>query len=90
MQLPHPRLWRFSAAIAATLVSMPVMLWVPANRYSGALIARVLLSHYVFGAVVLLSILIAASIEVRLSLWRLARWRSEISPVASVGFPRGA
>jgi hypothetical protein len=90
MELPPARWWRVSAAIAALLVSLPVMLWVPADRFSGALIARVLLSHYVFGAMLLLGILIAASIEVRHSLGQLAPRRSETSMAAAVGYAKGA
>jgi Glycosyltransferase family 87 len=90
MEPPPARWLRFSTAIAALLVSLPVMLWVPADRFAGALIARVLLSHYVFGAVLLLGILIAASIEERYTLGRFARWRSETSVAAVVGYAKGA
>jgi hypothetical protein len=89
MELPHAPRWRFSSAIAALLVSLPVMLWVPADRFGGALIARILLSHYVFGAMLLLGILIAVSIEVRHSPGRFARRRSETNVAAAVGYAEG-
>ena len=90
MELPHAPWSRWSSATAALLVSLPVLLWVPVDRFSGALIARVLLSHYLFGAVWLLGILIAASIEARRSLERLARWRDETSVAAAVVYAKGA
>jgi len=40
-------------AVSALLVSAPVALWVPAQPVVGAIVARVALSHYVFGALLL-------------------------------------
>ena len=55
---------RWAIGSAALLVGLPVMLWVPPGRL-GALIARVLLSHYVFGAALLLGTFAAASLRTR-------------------------
>ena len=57
----HP-VWLAAAAVAGVLVSLPVMLWVPAHPFWGAVIARILLSHYFFGAMLLLGVLAAASV----------------------------
>jgi hypothetical protein len=39
---------------AATLVSLPVALWIPSHAILGPVVARLLLSHYVAGAALLL------------------------------------
>jgi hypothetical protein len=90
IELPSALWWRWSSAIAALLVSLPVMLWVPVDRFGGALVARILLSHYVFGAMLLLGILIVASIEERHSVERFTAWRSEATAGAVVEYAKGA
>ena len=53
VDLPYTRWWRAWMAVSALLVSAPVALWVPAQPVVGAIVARVALSHYVFGALLL-------------------------------------
>ena len=68
--IPQAVWWQRSTWTAALLVSLPVMLWVPSGRFSGPLVARILLSHYVFGAALLLTILATAAIVER----KRTRW----------------
>ena len=44
-------------AAAAVLISAPVVLWLPHGPILGPLLARVLISHYVFGGLLLLGAL---------------------------------
>jgi hypothetical protein len=50
-------------ATAGVLVSLPVMLWVPRHPLYGAVIARILLSHYFFGCCLLLAIFLGAAVH---------------------------
>ena len=56
---------RLAIAASAALVSAPVVLWLPQVRILGSLIARVGISHYVFGALMLLGALCATRVAQR-------------------------
>lgn len=57
LRVPRSPLWVGAALLTALLVSLPVALWLPSSpAILGAVIARILLSHYFFGAVLLLMI----------------------------------
>jgi hypothetical protein len=63
--LPVPRhgWWMVVSCFAGLLVSLPVTLWVPAHPVYGAIVARVLLSHYFFGCVLMLSLLLVCAVR---------------------------
>jgi hypothetical protein len=65
IEMPHTRGWQVGMAAAGLLVSLPATLWVPAHWLIGAVIARVLLSYYLFGAALLLSLLATAAVQAR-------------------------
>jgi len=56
---------RLAIATGAALVSAPVVLWLPQVRILGSLMARVGISHYVFGALMLLGALCATRVARR-------------------------
>jgi hypothetical protein len=62
LDVPRTAVWVTLLATSAVLVSLPVMLWVPAHPFWGAVIARILLSHYFFGACLLLATLAAVAV----------------------------
>ena len=56
---------RWALAAAAVLISAPVVLWLPDIPVLGSLVARVLVSHYVGGALLLLAALCASRVAQR-------------------------
>jgi hypothetical protein len=44
-------------------VPQPVLRWVPSHSFNGAVIARILLSHYLFGCCLLRPTLLAAAVH---------------------------
>jgi hypothetical protein len=62
---PRPRIALNDRAIvvAATLVSLPVALWIPGHAVFGPLVARVVLSHYVAGAALLVAALVWGRVQ---------------------------
>jgi hypothetical protein len=59
VDVPGPA-WRAIAAAAAVLVSLPVVLPVAHHRLLGAVIERILISHYAWGGMLLLAALCAS------------------------------
>jgi len=62
IDVPRTAPWTALAVTAGVLVSLPVMLWVPRHPLWGAVIARILLSHYFFGACLLLATFLGAAV----------------------------
>jgi hypothetical protein len=67
IDVPRTTVWITLVATSGLLVSLPVMLWVPSHPLYGALIARILLSHYFFGCCLLLATFLGAAVHRRLS-----------------------
>jgi hypothetical protein len=67
IEVPRTAVWLTLVATSGLLVSLPVMLWVPSHPLYGAVIARILLSHYFFGCCLLLATFLAAALHRRLS-----------------------
>jgi hypothetical protein len=65
IDVPRTTMWMVLVATSAFLVSLPVMLWVPQHPLIGAVIARILLSHYFFGCCLLLATLAAVAVNPR-------------------------
>jgi Glycosyltransferase family 87 len=65
LDVPRTTMWMALIATSAVLVSLPVMLWVPRHPLWGAVIARILLSHYFFGGCLLLATLAAVAVHRR-------------------------
>jgi hypothetical protein len=68
IDIPHTPWWTALVATVGVLVSLPVMLWVPSHALYGAVVARILLSHYLFGCCLLLTGLLAAAVQERRSI----------------------
>jgi hypothetical protein len=66
IDVPRTTVWITLVATSGLLVSLPVMLWVPSHPLYGALIARILLSHYFFGCCLLLATFLGAAVHRRL------------------------
>ncbi len=67
LRMPRGRLWAAAVATAGVLVSLPVMLWIPSSPLAGAIVARILLSHYLFGGLLLLSTVVAGAVALRIA-----------------------
>jgi alpha-1,2-mannosyltransferase len=59
-RMPLPSRWRMPLALSVLLISPPVVVLALQGRIANALYERVLVSHYFFGGVVLLGVLIAS------------------------------
>ncbi len=72
LAVPQGRLWAVSMAVSILLTSLPVITASPVNPVLRFLYFRLLISHYFFGGVLLLGVLLAAR-------WHTAK-RSGLSP----------
>src|SRR5262249_39969052 len=87
IEVPSSPSVRVALGTAIVLVSLPVMLWVPSRAPFNALVARVLFSHYLLGALLFLVTLLAGRISISLG-WPIRHGGTATTSGAQLMRPR--
>jgi hypothetical protein len=67
LELPRTPWWTAAMGVALILVSLPVMLWIPKPPLLGTIVSRILISHYVFGAFLLQTVLVCGAVRMNVA-----------------------